>query len=206
MFTYPLFLGLTLGVRHAADADHVATIATVVLGRTTISGALRTAILWGLGHTLTFLAVGLGIVMFGLSVPPAFELVVEVLIAASLIALGVAQLVRVARNEHVHEGSHCHHRPSSARALALGGMHGLAGSAGVALLALSTIESQLHALMYLCVFGLGTVAGMALITVLLAWSFRVSSSLAWAQRALIVTAGVVSCAIGALLLGELGWT
>ena len=205
MFAYPLFLGLTLGVRHAADADHVATIATVVLGRTTLAGALRTAVLWGLGHTLTFLAVGLGIVLFGLSVPPVFEVLIEVLIAASLIALGAAQLVRAARNQHVHDGTHCHHRPSPARSVALGGMHGLAGSAGVALLALSTIESRLHALVYLIVFGIGTVVGMALITLLLAWSFRVSSSLAWAQRALIVTAGVVSCAVGLLILGELAW-
>jgi len=202
VFAYPLFLGLTLGVRHAADADHVATIASVVLGRTTLGGALRTAVLWGLGHTLTFLTVGLGIVLFGLSIPPTFEVVIEALIAASLIALGAAQLLRAVRN-HAHAATHDHHRPSSARSIALGGMHGLAGSAGVALIALSTIESRLHALLYLLVFGIGTVVGMALITLLLAWSFRISSSLAWAQRALIVTAGVVSCAVGLLILTEL---
>jgi hypothetical protein len=82
-------------------------------------------------------------------------------------------------------------------------MHGLAGSAGVALLALSTIGSRGHALLYLALFGVGTVLGMALITLVLAWSFRLSSSLAWAQRALVIAAGTVSCAVGLLIVGEL---
>ena len=97
MLASPLLLGLALGVRHAADADHVATIATVVVGRTSLLGALRTAVFWGLGHTLTFFAVGLGIVLFGLQVPATFELGVDLLIAASLLLLGMAQLARAAR-------------------------------------------------------------------------------------------------------------
>jgi len=197
VFSLPLLLGLTLGVRHAVDADHVATIASVVVGRTTLTGALRTAIVWGIGHTLTFLAVGLGIVLFGLQVPPSFELVVEILIATSLLLLGAAQLRRAARNEHTHA------TPHAARPLALGCMHGLAGSAAIALLALSTIEGRPQAIAYLILFGVGTVLGMALITLLMAWSFRLSSSLAWMQRALIIAAGTASCLCGVLLFAEL---
>ncbi|MET0340937.1 MAG: hypothetical protein ABW252_08040 [Polyangiales bacterium] len=202
MLTYPLFLGLTLGVRHAADPDHVATIATVVLGRTSLGGALRTAVLWGLGHTLTFLAVGLGIVLFGLHVPEAFETTVEIMIASTLLALGTAQLLRTRRAAHTHDHGPA---PHPARSVALGGMHGLAGSAGVALLALSTIPSQAEALLYLLVFGIGTMLGMALITLLIAWGFRLTSSVAWAQRALTLTAGVVSCVVGLMIFGELIW-
>jgi nickel/cobalt exporter len=197
LFAYPLFLGLTLGVRHAADADHVATIATVVVGRTSLSGALRTAVYWGVGHTLTFFAVGLGIVLFGLRVPPAFELAIDVLIAVSLLLLGAFQLLRAARN-HVAEEV-----PHSARPLALGCMHGLAGSAAVALLALSTIRSQAHALLYLALFGVGTVIGMACITFLLAWSFRLSSSTAWMRRGVIALAGLASCACALAIFVEL---
>jgi nickel/cobalt exporter len=195
--TLPILLGLLLGIRHAADADHVATIAAVVVGRTTLLGALRTAVLWGVGHTLTFFAVGLGIVIFGLHIPPSFDVAVELLIATSLLLLGIQQLLRSSRNQTSTGPSH------PARSIALGSMHGLAGSAAVALLALSTIGSRPHAVLYLALFGVGTVIGMAVITLLLAWSFRLSASLAWAQRLLIGSAGLASCLCGLLLFGEL---
>jgi high-affinity nickel-transport protein len=75
----------------------------------------------------------------------------------------------------------------------------------VALLALSTIASQAHALLYLLVFGLGTVLGMALITLAIAWGFRFTSSVLWARRALMMTAGAVSCVVGLMMFGELLW-
>lgn len=197
MFILSLLLGLTLGIRHAADADHVATIAAVVVGRTSLSGALNTAIFWGLGHTMTFFAVGLGIVLFDLKVPASFDQTVEVLIATTLLLLGAQQLIRSSRKETESGPSH------PARSIALGSMHGLAGSAAIALLALSTIGSRGQALLYLALFGVGTVLGMAVITLLLAYSFRLSSSLAWAQRSLIACAGIASCACGLFIFGEL---
>lgn len=199
MLASPLLWGLALGIRHAADADHVATIASVVVGRTDLLGALRTAVLWGLGHTLTFFAVGLGIVLFGLEVPERFELFVDAAIALSLLLLGAAQLVRVARPAHAH--AHQHERPT-ARPLALGCMHGLAGSAAVALLALAAIHSELQALLYLALFGLGTMLGMAAITLLLAMSFRLSSSLALVRRGMVVAAGLASVLCGMSLLHD----
>lgn len=196
MLTLPLFLGLTLGIRHAADADHVATIAAVVVGRTNLGGALWTAILWGLGHSLTFFAVGLGIVLFDLELPASFDTIVELLIGLSLLFLGGRQLLRASRQKSEEGPSH----PS--RSVMLGSMHGLAGSATVALIALSTIGSRPQALLYLGLFGVGTVLGMAVITLVLALSFRLSSSSAWAQRALVGLAGVASCVCGLMLFGE----
>jgi nickel/cobalt transporter (NicO) family protein len=199
MLASPLLLGLLLGVRHAADADHVATIATVVVGRTNLLGAIRTAILWGAGHSLTFFAVGLGIVLFGLHVPPEFETGVEVAIALSLLILGGIQLLRGRQNQLAQRDPH------ASRPLLLGSLHGLAGSAGIALLALAAIQTKHEALLYLLLFALGTMAGMAVITFFLAWSFRISASLSWVRRSLIVAAGLVSCLCGLSILGEL-WT
>lgn len=199
MLASPLLWGLALGIRHAADADHVATIATVVVGRTDLLGALRTAIFWGLGHSLTFFAVGLAIVLFGLQLPSGFELAVDVLIALSLLLLGVAQLRRSGRDG---ERGHQHQRLHLARPLALGCMHGLAGSAAVALLALAAIHSELQALLYLALFGLGTMVGMAAITLALAWSFRLSSQ-GLMRRGLVLAAGAASVLCGVVLLAEL---
>lgn len=197
MIASPLFLGLLLGVRHAADADHVATIAAVVIGRTNLLGALRTAVLWGAGHSFTFFAVGLGIVLFGLQIPPVFELAVEIAIAISLLVLGAFQLTRVRKRLEAHAA------PPAARPLLLGSLHGLAGSAGIALIALTTIDSKHEALVYLVLFAVGTIAGMALITSVLAWSFRLSSSLVWARQGLIVGAGCLSFLCGVAILAEL---
>jgi nickel/cobalt exporter len=196
LLTLPLFLGLTLGIRHAADADHVATIAAVVVGRTNLAGALWTAVLWGLGHSLTFFAVGLGIVLFDLKLPASFDTVVEVLIGVSLLLLGGQQLWRASRKLAEQPPSH------PGRSLMLGSMHGLAGSATVALIALSTIGSRPQALLYLGLFGVGTMLGMAIITLLLAYSFRLSSTSLWARRALVTMAGVASCVCGLLLFSE----
>ncbi|HEY6881842.1 MAG TPA: hypothetical protein VI299_27630 [Polyangiales bacterium] len=195
--TSPLLLGLLLGFRHASDADHVATIAAVVVGRSRLLGALRTALLWGLGHSLTFFAVGLAIVLFDLHVPEAFEAAVQVAIALSLLLLGAIQLVRAQRNQMVQA------EPHGSRPFLLGSLHGLAGSAGIALIALTTIAERDQALWYLLLFALGTIAGMAVITLALAWSFRLSSSSTRARRGMILTAGTVSCCCGLSILHEM---
>jgi high-affinity nickel-transport protein len=160
-------------------------------------GAIRTAVLWGAGHSLTFFAVGLGIVLFGLHLPPIFDTSIDLAIALSLLVLGGIQLLRARRNQVTQE------TPHASRPLLLGSLHGLAGSAGIALLALAAIQTKHEALLYLLLFALGTMAGMAVITFLLAWSFRVSSSLAWMRRGLVVAAGVVSCVCGLSILSEL---
>jgi nickel/cobalt transporter (NicO) family protein len=196
MLTSPLLLGLLLGFRHASDADHVATIAAVVVGRARLLGALRTAVLWGFGHSLTFFAVGLAIALFNLHVPEAFESGVDVAIALSLLVLGAIQLVRAHKNQTEQP------EPHASRPLLLGSLHGLAGSAGIALLAMTAIPERHEMLLYLLLFALGTMAGMAVITLALAWSFQLSSSLTWARRSLIVAAGVVSCLCGLSILGE----
>lgn len=193
----PLLLGLLLGFRHASDADHVATIAAVVVGRTRLLGALRTAVFWGAGHSLTFFAVGLAIMLFNLHVPESFEFGVQLAIALSLLVLGGIQLVRARRNQTEQS------EPHASRPLLLGSLHGLAGSAGIALIALTTIPDKHEALLYLLLFAVGTMAGMAVITLALAWSFQLSSSLTWARRGLVLAAGIVSCLCGLSILGEM---
>jgi ABC-type nickel/cobalt efflux system permease component RcnA len=58
------------------------------------------------------------------------------------------------------------------RPLVVGIVHGLAGSAAVTLLILATIRNPGWAITYLLVFGIGTIAGMMLITMSLASTFR----------------------------------
>lgn len=186
-----LVLGLGLGLRHATDADHVAVVSAMLQREPGVLRAMRVAVLWGLGHTLSFLALGLLVVLAGLRVPESFERAVEALVAAMLVGLGAWHLGR-------SSGARAPKRAVSAtRPVAVGLVHGLAGSAGVALLAGATIHSPLWATLYLALFGVGTVLGMALLTAALSWPIGWTARqqrpwVAWIFR----VPGVLSVALG----------
>ena len=92
------------------------------------------------------------------------------------------------------------------RPLAVGIVHGLAGSAAVALLVLTTIRVPIWAMIYLLVFGLGTVAGMMLITAAIAVPFTLSETrFARVNRLLATASGIVSLIFGLLIVYEMGF-
>ena len=62
--------GFVLGMRHATDADHVIAVATIVSREASIRGAALIGATWGIGHTLTILAVGGAIILLDLAIPP----------------------------------------------------------------------------------------------------------------------------------------
>lgn len=160
-----LLLGIGLGLRHAADADHVVVVSALVQREPGVWRAARIAALWGAGHTVAFLALGLLIVLAGVRLPESFEHGAELLVALMLVGLGIWHLVR-------SRGTDSGESPpwvagASARPLLIGLVHGLAGSAGIALLAATTIGSRPLAAAYLGLVALGTVIGMVALTVLM---------------------------------------
>jgi hypothetical protein len=91
------------------------------------------------------------------------------------------------------------------RPLLVGIVHGLAGSAAVALLVLSTIRNPNWAVLYLLIFGVGTIAGMMLITVAIALPFSFAGyKFAWLNKGLITTSGLVSVAFGLFICYHIG--
>jgi high-affinity nickel permease len=252
-FLSVLLLGFFLGMRHATDADHVIAVATIVNRQRSVLAAAWTGALWGVGHTLTILAVGSAIVLFGLVVPPRVGLGMEFSVAIMLIVLGILTLTGVTRriheasvgpphtssedrhaHPHVHGDyvhSHVHgHAPDAhghaeeatpqarldrllgrfglyqvLRPLVVGLVHGLAGSAAVALLVLAAISDPWWATGYLLVFGLGTIAGMMLITLAVAVPFAVTARrFAWLNRHLATASGVLSLAFGLWMAYQIG--
>src|SRR5437763_11090113 len=87
-----LFLGFFLGMRHATDADHVVAIATIVSRQRNLRGSAMIGAAWGVGHTLTILAVGGAIILFGLVIPPRIGLAMEFSVGLMLILLGASTL------------------------------------------------------------------------------------------------------------------
>ncbi len=94
----------------------------------------------------------------------------------------------------------------SLRPLFIGIVHGLAGSAAVALLVLSTIRDPRWGVFYLLIFGVGTIAGMMLITVALAMPFSYAGTrFGWLNRGLIVGSGVLSLCFGLYISYHIGF-
>jgi high-affinity nickel-transport protein len=92
------------------------------------------------------------------------------------------------------------------RPLFVGLVHGLAGSAAVALLVLSTIREPRWAILYLLIFGIGTIAGMMLITAAIALPFSFAGyKFAWLNKGLIVGSGVLSLAFGFFVCYQIGF-
>src|SRR5687768_700192 len=226
--------GFLLGMRHATDADHVIAV-TTILNRsrrfldTTLIGAL-----WGLGHTITVVLVGVLIIVFNVVIPPPVGLAMEFAVALMLIGLGILNLTGGLRSlterltppapihahEHEHGGtSHGHlhghgeqpglletfGRYQLIRPVVVGLVHGLAGSAAVALLVLATIQDTGTALAYLVIFCVGVAAGMAVLTTVIGLPFMVSHRRsAQINRWLTIGSGLLSLAFGLLLAYEIG--
>jgi ABC-type nickel/cobalt efflux system permease component RcnA len=218
-------VGLLLGMRHSTDPDHVVAVSTIVSKQRSIRQAGLIGTIWGLGHTLTIFAVGSMIILFGVVIPPRLGLSMEFSVALMLILLGVLNLTGVMQRvtAYLTRNSSSETVASKAetlidrsigrfgvyqcvRPLVIGIVHGLAGSAAVALLVLSTIHSPIWATVYLLIFGAGTMVGMmcmtAMMAVPLAYAGNRFSSL---SRVFSVASGVVSVCFGFFLVYQLGF-
>jgi ABC-type nickel/cobalt efflux system permease component RcnA len=85
-------LGSFLGMRHATDPDHIIAVTTIVSRQRSIRDAAVIGALWGVGHTITILAVGSAVILFGLVIPPRIGLTMELSVGLMLILLGVLNL------------------------------------------------------------------------------------------------------------------
>ncbi len=193
-----LILSFLLGMRHATDADHVVAVTTIVSRQRSLPRAASIGALWGLGHTVTLLAVGGAMIVLGVAMPPWLGLTLELVVALMLVVLGVASVVGGKRSDRMIE--------SGARPLIVGTIHGMAGSAAFTLLALPLIASPMLAAGYLILFGLGTIAGMVVVTVAIALpSVYASHRIECAHRVLRYAAGAASIAFGLYLAHQIGF-
>jgi signal transduction histidine kinase len=190
-----LALGFTLGLRHAMDADHIAAVSTISTGARSTWRAALVGASWGVGHSISVLVVGGALVIMRLPMPARIALALEFLVAIMLVALGARSLM--ARRERAVV--------SATRPLLIGVVHGLAGSAVLAFLLLSTATSALAAAVYLLCFSVGTIAGMAVVTTAITLPARIRPGRSLGiDRTLRVAAGVASIGIGLALAHRVG--
>ena len=188
-----LSLGLLLGVRHALDPDHVVAIGTISAQAPSVRRSVGVGALWGLGHTLTILAVGGTIVVLRAAVSPGAGLAMEFTVALMLITLGVLNLLNARHAEPVP--------PSKVRPFIVGMVHGTAGSAAIALLVLATIHDAYLGMLYLVLFGAGTIVGMITVSVVMTAPMNlVASRVDISRRWLTAGSGAMSLVFGLLMV------
>lgn len=224
---YILLAGFLLGLRHALDADHLAAVASLVTRSRSTSETVRTGIAWGIGHAVTLFVVSGVILAMGVSFPDRIAGVLEFLVGAMLVYLGGDVIRRIIRERmhvhghkheadkfHIHFHSHMdesnhttspheHEHPKGLprRAMAIGLMHGLAGSAALLLIAVVDQGSTVSALAYVLLFGLGSMIGMAILSFIIALPLMSAARLGTASfKGLNTVIGIGTAALGGFLM------
>jgi ABC-type nickel/cobalt efflux system permease component RcnA len=227
-----LFLGLLIGMKHALEADHIAAVASLAAGEGgSVRRTLKLGLAWGLGHTLTLSALGAAVLIFKWGAAAQVAWWAELLVGLMLVALGADVLWRLWRDRvhfhahqhgatlhlhaHSHRGEgehhasphrHRHARSAPRRALAVGLMHGLAGSAALVLLTLDRAPGVAEGLAYMALFGLGSMAGMAALSVAIALPLRLSAgAVSGSYTALHFAVGSATIALGLATLYDVGF-
>jgi ABC-type nickel/cobalt efflux system permease component RcnA len=220
-------LGLLLGLRHAFEPDHLAAVSTLATRQGRLVDACRLGLAWAVGHTASVGIVTAGIVLFDFHLPAPLWPAAEFVVALLLIALGASVIVRYARGRwhlhlHTHDGSphlhlhshahgvghaHRHPRGDARQSLSFGLLHGLAGSAAILVLLVSSAPTRAAQLAYFVAFAIGTMMGMLAVSVSLAAIVRLASGRGarWAtvlHLGSAVTSVVVGLALAGRLVGE----
>lgn len=164
----PLLLGFALGLRHALDADHLVAMSTIVSRERSLPRAALLGGRWGIGHCLSLFTVGVAVVLLGVPFPESLGHALELGVGAMLIGLGIATLLRRDRGNAAPARA-------SRRPFLVGVAHGLAGSGALAILVLATIRAPWEGLLYIGIFGLGSIGGMVGMSAIMSLPFRVAT-------------------------------
>jgi hypothetical protein len=198
-----LFVAVLLGLRHAADADHMAAMTTLVAsGRERVArSAAELGAWWGVGHGITLVVFGIPILLAGRYLPERVQQSAETAVAVVIVFVALRLLVRWRHgyfdlHAHPHpDREHQHAVRTPAAALGVGVVHGMGGSAGVGVLLLATIPSETVAVASLLLLALFTAVSMTVVTVGFGLTLT-ARPIASASHAVIPALGALSLAFG----------
>lgn len=200
-----ILLGLLVGLRHSFEPDHLTAVSTLVGETRDLRGGAMLGALWGIGHTLALVAVGAILLLVGASLPERAAVIFELCVAGMLLVLGARAIVvalRAAAGHGTHRQAAQDHRQAvrtlSWRPLAVGLVHGLAGSGALTAIAFAELPGTGARLIYMMLFGLGSIAGMALASGAAGMTLRVLARSGGARRGLGLATGALSITVGVM--------
>jgi sulfite exporter TauE/SafE len=189
-----MVLGLLVGLRHAFEPDHLTAVSTLV-GEThrPRHGALL-GVAWGIGHTISLVTVGVVLTLVGATLPERAETAFELVVALMLLLLGARSIAVAARGRADHVHPHVRGRRWW-RPLVIGLVHGLAGSGALTALVFAQLPDTGARILYMVLFGVGSIAGMALASGVAGATLQLVRS-QQTRRGIGLATGVLSIVVG----------
>ena len=219
-----LAFGFVLGLKHAVEADHLAAVSTIVAERKNLFSSTIIGGFWGVGHTITLLIIGALVVFLKIQISESLEAKFEAAVGVMLVVLGLNALRKLWQKEKIHVHSHKHegHKHThvhthknedkeethnfmsfSPRAILIGMVHGIAGSAALMLLIVPTIESSTMAMLYILIFGVGSIGGMMLMSLLIGLPLHFTAGkFKILNKSILGLAGIFSFGLGVFIIYE----
>ncbi len=207
-------LGFILGLKHAIEADHVAAVSAIVSEYKNLFKSSLVGVLWGAGHTVSLLLAGLLVILLKVEIPERVALGLEFGVAIMLVVLGVNSIYKLLNDrksfssEELSDPTSSSNKKSafSSRPIVVGMIHGLAGSAALMVLVVGTTKSALVGLAYIVIFGIGSIGGMLLMSILISLPIHFTTN-RFTQMNLVVRAlaGLFSFSCGLFMAYEIGF-
>lgn len=225
-----LAFGAVVGMQHALEADHLAAVAALSAKRSTRGRLVLRGACWGVGHTIALFAICGAVFLLGVVLTDRLQSGLEFAVGTMVVLLGANVLRTLARRRihfhahdhgdgavHLHAHSHANEavpHPASAhrhahpagghgKALLIGLVHGAAGSGALLVLAVTAAQSTAGALAYILSFGIGSILGMAALSMVASYPLAVlQRGAAWLNTAALATVGGFAVIIGARLMAE----
>jgi hypothetical protein len=224
-----LVFGVLVGMQHALEADHLAAVAALSAKKSSPRQLVLRGAYWGLGHTVALFVICGAAILLGLAITECVEATLEFCVGVMIVLLGAHVLLTLFRRRihfhvhqhgserhvhaHAHAGEpadhnacrHAHVHPNGGfiKALAVGLVHGAAGSGGLLVLVVAVSQSTAWALLYVLSFGLGSIIGMATLSFIASYPLKfVETGAGWIDKAVMAAIGGFAVLIGSGLVIE----
>jgi len=207
-----LTIGFILGIKHAIEPDHVIAVSTIASKSKKLWHASLAGVFWGIGHTSTLFIIGILLILMKNDLSDKWSMSLEFLVGIMLFYLGMASILSIRKKkQHAHsevdpsQNEQLNTKEVSyMKSLFIGFVHGLAGSAAMVLLTMSTVDTVWQGGIYILIFGVGTTLGMLLFTTILGIPFVLSKKRLPLSRNLIMLTGSISVLFGIYYMYNLG--
>ncbi|WP_066249573.1 sulfite exporter TauE/SafE family protein [Neobacillus drentensis] len=205
-----LLLGFLLGIKHAIEPDHVIAVSTIASESKNLKRSIFAGVYWGIGHTATLFIVGMILIVAKNTITDTVALSLEFIVGIMLVSLGLNSIVAFMKHRHHHHHHDSHHTSTHKKknrthlkSFFIGLIHGLAGSAAMVLLTMSTVSTAWQGALYILIFGCGTVVGMLSFSTIIGIPFVLTSG-KQLNGYLNNLAGIISILFGIYYMYNLG--
>jgi len=198
-----LGIGFLLGLKHALEPDHIIAVSTIAGKQKSLFHSSLLGVFWGIGHTLTLLGVFLILAITKGSISEKWGMAFEMGVGVMLVYLGIVSL-RTLKKKNIKRESK-EGKPLFLKSMFIGQIHGLAGSAAMTLLVVSAVDSMKDAVLYIGIFGTGTILGMLLFTFVVSLPFVFAGKIQRVERVLTGIASIISICYGIYYIYLMGY-